>query len=1131
MTIQPNASEIQRFFAQLYPDVAEGWLVLSRPDPDPTHTTPSGKRWLRSAWLNVTQTSLTRIADIAARLSVQDTVYFGVALQHPDCVPDASHRSTNAGAYVVPGLWFDLDLAYGQHAASTLPTTDTEALDFLRSLPAPPSLIVHSGGGLYPFWLFKEPYIITTPAEYDVIKQLAKQFTHTVVMAGKQRGWTLDALGDLARVLRPPGSINFKYGKLVEVIHEGGVRYNPRDFDWLLELPTRASTLQAGAAIAGLPDLATIAEHYGSRLEHKSHTELAGAHPQHGSSTGDNFNVNLDKGLWHCWRHGTGGDALALIAVCEGLVACEDMRAGVLRGALFQHAVAVANHAFQAGITLGGPHGHLHGHAGNGRATTPQTTPSAYDPVEVARQAADALLHALATLADDAKEDAVLDALPDLVPLDMRRWMRLKRQLKTAVPGLNMRDLGQARQELRRAAARQASPAAGRSQAHIAAALAQDVARQLAYDLGRQAWMTYDHGLWKHLETERVTQRIMARMDDVLQGDYTWHTCAGVEHLLRARLAQTLPLETPGWLPFRNGALHLATMQLHPHSPERPFTWQLPHAYEPQATCPQTLAWLHEAVGDAHDQVQVLRAYAKAVVTRRVDLQRYLETIGPGGTGKGTYTRLLMALVGCENTVATELKHLEANRFELSQLRGKVLMVITDAERYSGPVNALKAITGQDFVRMEEKFKAQRTEVAPVMVVVAANEPVQSADYTSGLVRRRLSMAFRHRPAVPCDLLSWHAGAWQGALALEIPGVLNWVLALPDAQMEALLQQTTTLVPSLQATWAQSLVDTNPLAEWANQALLRDTRTEAEGRPLAVVNVGRAHKMDGTNAYEQQDRWLYPHYRAWVDDTGGKPLSSRRFTGLLRDLFENQLRLDGVEHRDGNKGSQFCGIRLRTDSDADQPCLITHHTPPVTDGTPPVTAQSPVSDGCDTCDGFIQDLSQPLSPLAPSVDPLHGTGVPRSDVINHPSQPSHPSLVQGAGVTASVPPATEALAEEDRTVEKRVELVATDGVQQHGLPSQGHAMDRGPDARCATQDAVTPIDWTVTSSTRAAPLDTMQPPPCAVCGGRERREEQGIMRCVRCWPWAGRRIHARADGEVSAAGSTRGDPPCMPDEA
>ena len=766
-----------------------------------------------------------------------------------------------------------------------------------------------------------------------------------------------------------------------------------------------------------------------------------------------------------------------------------------------------------------------------GEAAASQTTPSARDPVAAARQAAATLLETLPTLDGDAKEDAVLDALPDLVPLDMRRWMRLKRQLKAAVPGLNMHDLGEARQELRRAAAQQTQPAAGRSQSHIAAALAKDAAGQLAYDLGRQAWMTYDHGLWKHLETERVTQRIMARMDSVLQGDYTWHACAGVEHLLRARLAQTVPLETPSWLPFQNGALCLETMTLHPHSPERPFTWQLPHDYDLQATCSQTQAWLHEAVGGAHDQVQVLRAYAKAVVTRRVDLQRYLETLGPGGTGKGTYTRLLMALVGCENTVATELKHLEANRFELSQLRGKVLMVITDAERYSGPVNALKAITGQDFVRMEEKFKAQRTEVAPVMVVVAANEPVQSADYTSGLVRRRLAMAFRHRPAVSRDLLSWHAGAWQGVLAPEIPGVLNWVLALPDAQMEALLQQTTTLVPSLQATWAQSLVDTNPLAEWANQALLLDAHTDAEGRPLAVVNVGRAHRLDQGNGYEHQDRWLYPHYRAWVDDTGGKPLSSRRFTGLLCDLFENQLRLAGVEHRDGNKGSQFCGIRLRTDQDADQPCLITHHPPPVTDGTPLVTAERRVSDGCDTCDGFVQGLSHPRSPLYPSGDPRQGVDVHPGEVCNNPSNTSHPSLVRVLDVTAPVPPVTEALSEDAVVLREEVELVATEGMSQHAISSQSQAMDRGPDAHCAAQDAKTPTSGADTLCTRANPLGAEQPPPCVVCGGRERREDQGIMRCVTCWPLAGSRSHATGDRHASTPETASGEPRCTMDDA
>ena len=396
--------------------------------------------------------------------------------------------------------------------------------------------------------------------------------------------------------------------------------------------------------------------------------------------------------------------------------------------------------------------------------------------------------------------------------------------------------------------------------------------------------------------------------------------------------------------------------------------------------------------GGAHDQVQVLRAYAKAVVTRRVDLQRYLETLGPGGTGKGTYTRLLMALVGCENTCATELKHLEANRFELSQLRGKVLMVITDAERYSGPVNALKAITGQDFVRMEEKFKAQRTEVAPVMVVVSANEPVQSADYTSGLVRRRLSMAFRHRPAVPRELLSWHAGAWKGALAPEIPGVLNWVLALPDGQMEALLQQTTALVPSLHATWASALVDTNPLADWANQRLVKDATRDGHGHP-ASTNVGYAHKLPHNEGYVRQEEWLYPNYCAWVDDTGGRPLSARRFTGLLTDLFDHQLRWVDITHRHDKHGSRFEGVRLRhAEYDQERDLLITREGPAsMKDGRGRGMDHTCMDEECDGCDGFLQRLSGPLPPPGASPSTSKGLGVPLGEVAAHPSQASHSS--------------------------------------------------------------------------------------------------------------------------------------------
>ena len=128
--------------------------------------------------------------------------------------------------------------------------------------------------------------------------------------------------------------------------------------------------------------------------------------------------------------------------------------------------------------------------------------------------------------------------------------MRLKRQLKAAVPTLNLNDLAQARSELRRASTPQAPAPTGSAQAQIAAALAQEYAGQLAYETSRKAWMTYANGLWTPMDTEYIQQRIASYMDALLHGDYSWYELSGVEHLLGRRLAQTLTLETPGWLPF-----------------------------------------------------------------------------------------------------------------------------------------------------------------------------------------------------------------------------------------------------------------------------------------------------------------------------------------------------------------------------------------------------------------------------------------------------------------------------------------------------------------------------------------------------------------------------------------------------
>ncbi len=59
--------------------------------------------------------------------------------------------------------------------------------------------------------------------------------------------------------------------------------------------------------------------------------EWWGQHPVHGSSKGEegsNFNLNPVKGVWHCYRCGTGGDALSLIAMLNGFIQCEDCKPG-----------------------------------------------------------------------------------------------------------------------------------------------------------------------------------------------------------------------------------------------------------------------------------------------------------------------------------------------------------------------------------------------------------------------------------------------------------------------------------------------------------------------------------------------------------------------------------------------------------------------------------------------------------------------------------------------------------------------------------------------------------------------------------------------------------------------------------
>jgi len=76
-------------------------------------------------------------------------------------------------------------------------------------------------------------------------------------------------------------------------------------------------------------DISKVAERI-SGLDNTSEG-LQGANPQHGSTNGNNFCINLEKNTYYCHRHQTGGDTLYLIALVNNLVKCEHIQPGYFK--------------------------------------------------------------------------------------------------------------------------------------------------------------------------------------------------------------------------------------------------------------------------------------------------------------------------------------------------------------------------------------------------------------------------------------------------------------------------------------------------------------------------------------------------------------------------------------------------------------------------------------------------------------------------------------------------------------------------------------------------------------------------------------------------------------------------------
>jgi len=179
-----------------------------------------------------------RFADIreAARhcVSVQgENVYFGVGMQKTD----AAGRGLETDVTAITSLWLDVDMDDGSvRRAKTLPKDIEGARAIIDGIGPPPSALVHSGHGLQAYWLLDKPLLIEDEDSRNSAKELSLAFNETArLVAHRVGGFGLDAVHDLSRVMRVPGTENVKSGDPVPTTllrplrGEAGVRRYSRE--------------------------------------------------------------------------------------------------------------------------------------------------------------------------------------------------------------------------------------------------------------------------------------------------------------------------------------------------------------------------------------------------------------------------------------------------------------------------------------------------------------------------------------------------------------------------------------------------------------------------------------------------------------------------------------------------------------------------------------------------------------------------------------------------------------------------------------------------------------------------------------------------------------------------------------
>ena len=208
--------DTKEFLCEIYKDCNAGFITLT--------LLPERK----TLWFKVSE--IAKASIVAQKYGAKTNTFFGIGLRKKT-LPNNLRGGEN-DISVIGTLYADIDIKSSAHAQTDLPGSIDEAMNFLNCLPLKPTIIVDSGNGLHAYWLLNKPFRIQSIEDKSSISSIFKGWSKFVNTKAKERGWKLDNVSDLARVLRVPGTVNHKLikGSTCKVIVSNEIRFDLNEF-------------------------------------------------------------------------------------------------------------------------------------------------------------------------------------------------------------------------------------------------------------------------------------------------------------------------------------------------------------------------------------------------------------------------------------------------------------------------------------------------------------------------------------------------------------------------------------------------------------------------------------------------------------------------------------------------------------------------------------------------------------------------------------------------------------------------------------------------------------------------------------------------------------------------------------